>query len=53
MSTGFEHDLVLRRLQIPKGMSYRTVLIHAGELSSALDEGDFFSATINLAQLLI
>ena len=40
------------RLQIPKGMSYRAVLIHAGTLSSALDGGDFFSATIDLAQLL-
>lgn len=42
----------LRRLQIPRGMSYRPVLIHAGQLSSALEADGFFSATINLAQLL-
>jgi uncharacterized protein len=42
----------IERLQIPRGMSYRSVLIHTGHLSGALEADDFFSATIDLAQLL-
>jgi AAA+ ATPase superfamily predicted ATPase len=42
----------IARLQIPRGMSYRTVLIHSGQISRDLDEGDFFSAKLDLAQLL-
>ena len=40
------------RLQIPRGMSYRTVIIHSGQISRDLDEGEFFSAKIDVARLL-
>jgi uncharacterized protein len=40
------------RLQIPRNMSYRPVLIYAGEISSGLEEGDLFAATIDFGQLL-
>jgi uncharacterized protein len=40
------------RLQIPRGMSYRTVLIHSGQISRDLDEDEFFSAKLDLARLL-
>lgn len=42
----------LTRLEIPRNMSYRPVLIHAGALSDGLEEGDFFAATIDIGQFL-
>jgi hypothetical protein len=40
------------RLQIPRNMSYRPILIFAGEISSGLEDGDFFAATIDFGQFL-
>lgn len=38
----------IRRLQIPRSMSYRPVLIYSGELSKGLVESDFFAAKLDL-----
>jgi hypothetical protein len=42
----------IARLQLPRGMSYRPVLIYAGEISSGPEDGDFFAAKINFGQFL-
>jgi len=42
----------IARLQLPRGMSYRPVLIYAGEISSGLEDEDFFAAKINFGQFL-
>jgi len=42
----------IRRLQIPRGMSYRPVLIYSGELSEGLMEDEFFDAKLDLGSLL-
>jgi uncharacterized protein len=36
------------RLQIPRGMSCRPVLIYSGELSNGLHEDKFFAAKLDL-----
>lgn len=38
----------IRRLQIPRSMSYRPVLIYSGELSRGLLEDEFFAAKLDL-----
>jgi hypothetical protein len=49
------HDVAekIARLQLPRGMSYRPVLIYSGEIAATLQEDDFFSAKLDLATLLI
>lgn len=42
----------IARLQIPRNMSYRPVLIFTGEISSGLEDGDSFAAAIDFGQLL-
>jgi uncharacterized protein len=42
----------IERLQVPRNMSYRPILIFAGEVSRGLEEGDFFAATIDFGQFL-
>jgi hypothetical protein len=38
----------ISRLQIPRSMSYRPVLIYSGELSRGLLEDEFFAAKLDL-----
>jgi hypothetical protein len=42
----------IRRLQIPRGMSYRPVLIYSGELSQGLEEDEFFAAKLDIGSVL-
>jgi hypothetical protein len=42
----------IARLQIPRDISYRPVLIFAGQISSGTEDGDFFAATIDFGQFL-
>jgi uncharacterized protein len=51
-SVGQEVGEKIARLQIPRGMSYRAVLIHSGQISRDLADGDLFSAKLDLAPLL-
>jgi uncharacterized protein len=41
-----------RRLSIPRNMSYRPVLLYAGELSAAVEESDDFTAKIDFGEFL-
>jgi uncharacterized protein len=42
----------ISRLSIPRGTSYRPVLIYAGRLSPALEESDYFTARIDFGEFL-
>jgi hypothetical protein len=42
----------IRRLSVPRGMSYHPVLIYAGDLAPALDASNLFTAKIDLGQFL-
>lgn len=42
----------IARLQLPRNMSYRPILIFAGEISRELEDGEFFAANIDFGQFL-
>ncbi|MCB1226749.1 MAG: AAA family ATPase [Verrucomicrobiales bacterium] len=42
----------VRRLKLPRGQSYRTVLVYAGELESGLAEEDYFDCLVPFESLL-
>lgn len=47
-----EMEEKIHRLSIPKGFSYRTVLIHVNGISESLEESRYFSHIINLGDFL-
>jgi hypothetical protein len=50
LASGIAHEVPekINRLQIPRGMSCRPVLIYSGELSKGLLEDEFFAAKLDL-----
>jgi hypothetical protein len=54
LASGLAHEVAekIDRLQIPRGMSYRPVLIYSGELSKGLLEEEFFAAKLDLGTTL-
>lgn len=48
-----EMDEKIKRLNIPKHFSYRTVLIHVNGVSESLEESHFFSHIIDMKDFLI
>lgn len=42
----------ISRIQMPKRMSFRPVLIHVGELAEQIEHAEYFAATINFAEFL-
>lgn len=42
----------VKRVSIPRNMSYRPVLIHAGTLSPVLEDSDYFTAKIDFGEFL-
>ena len=41
----------IKRLQLPRGMSYRPVLIYSGTLTDTLHDDEYFSSKLDLASL--
>jgi uncharacterized protein len=50
LASSITHEVAekIDRLQIPRGMSCRPVLIYSGELSKGLLEDEFFAAKLDL-----
>jgi hypothetical protein len=42
----------ISRINLPRHMSYQPVLIHAGAISDAIPDEDYFAATIDFSDLL-
>jgi hypothetical protein len=40
------------RLKLPRGQSFRTVLIHSGELDPAAEASDYFDSILNAEEWL-
>lgn len=42
----------VEKLKLPKGQSFRTVLVHTGQLDTAVEESDYFDVIINADEWL-
>jgi hypothetical protein len=42
----------IARINLPRHTSYQPVLIHAGAISDAISDEDYFAATIDFSDLL-
>ncbi len=42
----------VERLKLPKGQSFRTVLVHTGKLDTSIEESDYFDVIINADEWL-
>jgi len=42
----------IARLSVPRHMSYRPVLIHAGALAESISEQEYFSCVIDFGELM-